>query len=71
MSQQPSQLRLLKVIVQPIFVEDDGETLTERPGETVSLAPAEVDHFPAALRAQIEAHNAREGDGGEETPGAP
>lgn len=55
-----SKLRLLKVIVQPILVEDDGETLVERPGETVALSPAELDGFPATLRAQIEAHNSED-----------
>jgi hypothetical protein len=33
-----SRLRLLKVHVQPVFVIDDGETLTEQPGQPVEVA---------------------------------
>lgn len=36
-----SKLRLLKVIVQPVFVVDDGETLTEHPAQPVTVAPAD------------------------------
>lgn len=38
-------LRLLKVIVQPIFVEDDGENLTERITEPQAIPAAEWPQF--------------------------
>ena len=60
--QHSPRLRLLKMIVQPVYVLDDGETLTERPGEPFALPPSEVATFPdvwaerfAALREQVEA----------------
>jgi hypothetical protein len=36
-----SKLRLLKVIVQPVFVVDDGEQLLEQAAEPVSVTAAE------------------------------
>jgi hypothetical protein len=36
-----TKLRLLKVIVQPIFVIDDGENLTEHPAEPIAIAATE------------------------------
>lgn len=32
-----SRLRLLKVLVQPMFVVDDGDTLTEQVGKAVEV----------------------------------
>lgn len=49
------RLRLLAVHVQPVLVWDDGTVLS--PGPTVAqsaVVPAELDHFPAALRAQLD-----------------
>lgn len=42
-----SKLRLLKVIVQPVFVVDDGESLTEQPVQPVSVSPEEWPTFAA------------------------
>ncbi len=56
------QLRLLKVIVQPVFVVDNGETLLEQVAEPVPVSAADwpgyatgafLDAF-AQLRAQVE-----------------
>jgi hypothetical protein len=63
-----SKLRLLKVIVQPVFVVDDGETLIEQPAQPVEVSPAEWPTFATgrfaegfdALRQQVEA---TEGEG--------
>lgn len=44
-----SRLRLLKVIVQPVFVEDDGENLTERPTDAKAIAAAEWPEFVAGF----------------------
>jgi hypothetical protein len=46
------KLRLLKVIVQPVFALDDGETLTEQPGEPVVVSPAEWPSFATERFAQ-------------------
>lgn len=56
------RLRLLKVIVQPIFVIDDGNTLTEYASAPVDVSPQEWPTFAKdrfaqgmeALRRQIE-----------------
>lgn len=42
-----SRLRLLKVIVQPVFAIDDGETLTETTAEPVVVAAADWPTYPA------------------------
>jgi hypothetical protein len=59
-----SKLRLLKVVVQPVFVIDDGEHLTEQPAEPKAIASSEwaayvadggiFDQSVAALAAQVE-----------------
>lgn len=36
-----TRLRLLKVAVQPVFVEDDGEHLTERMAEPFEVSASE------------------------------
>lgn len=40
------KLRLLKVIVQPVFVLDDGESLTEQVAEPVAVPPSEWPTYP-------------------------
>jgi hypothetical protein len=42
-----SRLRLLKVVVQPVFAIDDGETLTETTAEPVVVASADWPTYPA------------------------
>lgn len=39
------KLRLLKVIVQPVFVVDDGEQLVEQSAEPVVVSPADWPTF--------------------------
>lgn len=56
-----SRLRLLKVIVQPVFVLDDGESLEEKPADPITVGPADLDAFPASLREQVVAYNAQHG----------
>jgi hypothetical protein len=59
----PARLRLLKVIVQPVFVLDDGENLVERAAQPVIVTAADwpeyaVTGFPEsieALRKEVEA----------------
>jgi hypothetical protein len=41
-----SRLRLLKVIVQPIFAVDDGKTLTEAPAEPVEVKAEDWPTYP-------------------------
>ena len=41
-----SRLRLLKVIVQPVFAVDDGEALTETAAEPVVVSPADWPTYP-------------------------
>lgn len=47
------RLRLLKVIVQPVLVMDDGETLTEIPAQAVTVAVADLDALPGRLRDEL------------------
>jgi hypothetical protein len=69
-----TRIRLLKVIVQPIFVVDDGERLIEQVAEPVTVSPADWPTFAtttfvegmAALQAQLDAQDA----GDEEPPPA-
>lgn len=64
-------LRLLKVIVQPVFVLDDGLTLTEHVAEPVVVTATEWPSYPTTgfaeafevLRAQVERPNVPPGDG--------
>ena len=58
------RLRLVKVIVHPIFVVDDGESLTEFPNTATGVPASEWDAFPARLvrdiadaEAQLNAEN--------------
>ena len=57
------RLRLLKVIIQPVFVVDDGESLVEKPSDPVTVNPADLDAFPDSLRAQVDAYNAAAANG--------
>ncbi len=45
------RLRLVKVIVQPVFVVDDGTTLTEQIAQPASVNPADWADYPSALAA--------------------
>jgi hypothetical protein len=45
-------LRLLKVVVQPVFVWDDGDTLREVQVDPVQVAPADWPDYPAKLAEQ-------------------
>lgn len=49
-----TRLRLVQVVVQPVVVLDDGETLTPVPSAPITLTDADLDAFPALLRAQLE-----------------
>lgn len=59
MPSQPKKsplVRLVKVIVQPVFVLDDGETITEVTHEAVTIPAAEWptysgERFPAEVKA--------------------
>jgi hypothetical protein len=58
-----TRIRLLKVIVQPVFVVDDGERLTEQVAEPVTVSPEDWPTFATttfvegmdALQAQLDA----------------
>jgi hypothetical protein len=47
------KLRLVKVIVHPIFVVDDGETLREFPNGPTEIPASEWDRFPEKLKSDI------------------
>jgi len=48
--ERTNTLRLLKIAVQPVFVLDDGETLSEEtPGQVVNVTPAQWDQFAAGF----------------------
>jgi hypothetical protein len=53
------RLRLVKLLVQPVVVADDGEHLTELATAQVSVDAAEVERFPEWL-AQMIAERERE-----------
>lgn len=46
-------LRLLKVIVQPVFAVDDGTTLTETAAEPLVVSAAEWHDYPARLAVEM------------------
>jgi hypothetical protein len=56
------KLRLLKVLVQPVFVLDDGNALTELPADPIVVSAEEWPTYPsegfaqafATLQAEIE-----------------
>jgi hypothetical protein len=47
------RLRLVKVVVQPHFVIDDGEELEERVGEAVQVPAADWPDYPRRLEEQV------------------
>lgn len=66
------RLRLLKVIVQPVFVVDDGENLTEQVAEPVAVSPEEWPTFASARFLDgMEALEARLNDGSYEPSNGP
>ncbi len=64
-----SKLRLLKVIVQPVFAVDDGETLTETPAEPVVVKAEDWPTYPTTQF--IDALNALQAQLDKETKPAP
>jgi hypothetical protein len=44
-SEDGKRLRLLKVVVVPTFVVDDGETLDEKQAQPIEVAPADWPTF--------------------------
>lgn len=51
------RIRLLKVIVQPVVVVDDGQTLVERTSQPQEISPADFPDYPKQLLAQIDQLN--------------
>lgn len=45
-------LRLLKVVVQPVFAVDDGKSLEEQTSQPITVAASEWPDFPEQLEAQ-------------------
>jgi hypothetical protein len=45
-------LRLLKLVIRPVFVEDDGGTLTERVVNPIEVSATEWPQFPETLEKQ-------------------
>lgn len=52
-----TRMRLLKVIVQPIFVLDNGDALVEHQGETHALSPADAAGFYEKIVDEMAAYN--------------
>ena len=48
-----ARLRLLHLQVQPVYVVDDGEHLTTRPGEPFTVSSAEVAGFSEGFTADL------------------
>lgn len=46
------KLRLLKVVVQPFFAVDDGESLEEQTSQPITVPASEWTDFPAKLEEQ-------------------
>ncbi|MFF7681451.1 hypothetical protein ACFZA2_01730 [Microbacterium sp. NPDC007973] len=54
-------IRILHVVVQPVLVDDDGETLSPIPAEPAqALTAAQLLDFAATLPARVAALNAEE-----------
>ena len=49
------RVRLLKVVVQPVFVADDGDTLTEQVAEPITVAAAGWQDFADSFAAKVDA----------------
>ena len=48
-----SRLRLLKIDMRPVFVLDDGETLTEQAGEPFTVQAASITTFSEDWSAEM------------------
>lgn len=53
------RLRLIKVVVQPSFVVDDGETLQEMHTEPIVVTASDWAAFPERFAESIAEHEAR------------
>lgn len=58
------RLRLIKVIVQPIFVLDDGETLREQTVEPIQVRAEEWEEYPEMLLEQAKDAEVELNEGG-------
>lgn len=47
------RLRLVKLVVTPVFVLDDGESLREQVGQQFNVAPGDLAGFPARFEADL------------------
>ena len=54
-----ARLRLLKLIVQPVYVLDDGDSLVEQTSQPLVLTEAEVARFPEWWAERFEEFRAR------------
>lgn len=69
------QIRLLKVLVQPVFVVDDGDTLTEQATNPVEVSAVDWPTFATGpfvqgmeeLQARLDAVQPLQGDPGPDT----
>lgn len=48
-----NRLRVVKLIVQPVLVVDDGEQLAEVQAQPITLAAADLAEFPARFAAEL------------------
>lgn len=65
-STKKRRVRLLKVIVQPVVVVDDGETLLEQEVRPVVVPAAAWEDFPAQFARDFAQLQARVAGGGDE-----
>lgn len=56
--QQRKRLRLVKLVVQPVLVLDDGEHLAEVQAQPILIGPAELPGFPERFTAELAAQEA-------------
>lgn len=54
-----TRIRLVHLIVQPVLMADDGDTLTPLNMQPVIVGPGALDAFPAAFRAELAEQEAR------------
>lgn len=47
------KLRLVKVLVQPVLVEDDGENLTEKTVQPITVPASEWDAYPKKMAEEL------------------
>ena len=62
MAARKNRLRLLKVIVQPVFVVDDGE-LTEKTVQPVTVPAKEWPEYPAKMAEEMKEAEKELGEG--------